>query len=431
MTDKDRKPSTGLAPRRAALRLLQAVLAEGQMLSDAMPGLDALVPADRARAQRLALTVLRNLGRADAVLSPHLAKPPPLKARNVLRLAVVEHFHDHVPVHAAVDTGVRLMRADRKTGRLAKLANAVLRRAVETGAGPWAEAGPERLPGWLRKPLVTAWGKPAVLSIEAAHEAGAPLDLTLKPAAETDALAKALGAARLATGSLRRAAGGQVSEWPGYAEGRWWIQDAAAAIPARCLGAVAGQAVLDLCAAPGGKTMQLAAAGARVTALDISGPRMERVAENLARTGLAAETVVADALDWAPADAPDAILLDAPCTATGTIRRHPDLPHVRKPRDIAALTDLQARLLDRAAGWLAPGGRLVYCTCSLLPAEGEDQIAAALARHPALEQRPLDPSALGLPAEAAAPGGALRLRPDFWAEQGGMDGFYIACLVQG
>jgi 16S rRNA (cytosine967-C5)-methyltransferase len=232
----------------------------------------------------------------------------------------------------------------------------------------------------------------------------------------------------LPNGSIRLAHSGQISALPGYASGDWWVQDAAASMAARLLNAQPGEAVLDLCAAPGGKTMQLADAGARVTALDISAPRLERLRENLARTGLQAEVVVADALEWAPATTYDAILLDAPCSATGTIRRHPDLPHVKDGSDLPALISLQAALMDRALGWLKPGGRLVFCTCSLLPEEGEHQLTAALSRHPGLSV--LRPDLPGIAPEWITPAGGLRLRPDHWADLGGMDGFFMVCLTQ-
>jgi 16S rRNA (cytosine967-C5)-methyltransferase len=271
--------------------------------------------------------------------------------------------------------------------------------------------------------LVHAYGRDVVTAIEAVQATAPPMDLTLRAGAE------APEGEVLSTGSLRLADRGQVSTLLGYEAGGWWVQDAAAALAAPLLGDVKGLRVLDLCAAPGGKTMQLAAMGAEVTALDISAPRMARVAENLARTGLAAQCVVADALQWVP-DAPfDAILLDAPCSATGTIRRHPDLPFVKDGSEIAGLVDLQAQLLDRALGWLRPGGRLVYCTCSLLPEEGEGQLAAALARHPGL--RVVAPALPGLDPAWITEQGGLRLRPDYWADKGGMDGFFMACLQPG
>jgi 16S rRNA (cytosine967-C5)-methyltransferase len=259
-----------------------------------------------------------------------------------------------------------------------------------------------------------------VTAIEAVQAGEPPLDLTLRPGFP------APEGETLPTGSLRLTGAGQVSALPGYAEGGWWVQDAAAALPARLLDAQPGERVLDLCAAPGGKTLQLAAAGAKVTALDISETRMTRLRANLTRTGLMAELVVADALAWEPAGAFDAILLDAPCSATGTIRRHPDLPFIKDGSDLAGLVALQARLLDRALGWLKPGGRLVFATCSLLPEEGEAQLAGALARHPGLvvEQAQLP----GVPAAWWTAEGGLRLRPDNWADRGGMDGFFMARL---
>ncbi len=236
------------------------------------------------------------------------------------------------------------------------------------------------------------------------------------------------GALHLPTGSLRLRDAGQISALPGYDAGLWWVQDAAAALPVRLLGDVAGKRVLDLCAAPGGKTLQLAAAGAEVVALDISEARLGRLRENLTRTGLSAEIVVGDAL--AHEGSYDAILLDAPCTATGTIRRHPELPFIKTGAETEALTRLQMQLLDHALTLLAPGGRLVFCTCSLLPVEGELQVRAALKRHEGLRVIPADPVALGGEAHWASPEGGLRLRPDFWPELGGLDGFYMACLTR-
>ncbi|MCB1372842.1 MAG: RsmB/NOP family class I SAM-dependent RNA methyltransferase, partial [Rhodobacteraceae bacterium] len=283
-------------------------------------------------------------------------------------------------------------------------------------------------PGWLGEALAAEYGEAAGAAILRAHRAEPPLDLTLKPGEAPGPWAEALGAELLPTGSLRLARPGQVSRLPGYDAGAWWVQDAAAGLPVRLLGEVAGRAALDLCAAPGGKTLQLAAAGARVTALDLSPLRMARVAENLARCGLAAETVVADARAWRPERRFEAVLVDAPCSATGTIRRHPDLPFLRKRRDLAPLLALQAALLARAWDWLAPGGRLVFCTCSLLPAEGEAQLAAFRAAHPEAEPIPPAPGSPGIAPEWIDAQGGLRLRPDFWPERGGMDGFYAACL---
>jgi len=387
-----------------------------------MAGLDA---AERARAQRLALATLRHLGRADAVLSPLLRKRPPPVVRALLRLATVEMLEEGAAPHGAVNEAVALAREGARTAHFSGLVNAVLRKVAELPREDWASLPPQHLPGWLRGRLDSAWGRAAVTAIEAAHAAGAPLDLTLREG-DAAALAAGLGGEALPTGSVRLRGPVQVSALPGYDAGAWWVQDAAAALPARLLGARPGERVLDLCAAPGGKTMQLAAAGADVTALDLSAARMARVEENLARTGLVARLVVADALDWAP-DAPfDAILLDAPCSATGTIRRHPDLPFAKDAAAIKPLFALQAQLIDRAVAMLRPGGRLVFCTCSLLPEEGEAQARAAPGRHPDL--RIAAPEAGWIePAWRSAEGG-LRLRPDFWAERGGIDGFYMACF---
>lgn len=414
--------------RRAAVALLNGVLGEGRMLSDllAQPAgpLAPLEPGQKARAQRLALSVLRHLEPADRLLATHLRKAPPIEVMNVLRLATVEMMVDAVAPHGAVNTAVDLLRAGKRTNHQAGLANAVLRKVAEAGA-EWAKLPPQRMPKWLRKPLVDLWGRDVVSAIEAVQAAGAPLDLTLRDPSEAAIWAERLEAEVLPTGSLRRRSLGQVSELPGYAKGAWWVQDAAAALPVQMLDPQPGERVLDLCAAPGGKTLQLAAAGARVTAVDLSGPRMQRVAANLARCGLAADLVVADALHWA-AEPFDAVLLDAPCSASGTIRRHPDLPFIKDGSEVAGLVELQAALIDRALGLLKPGGRLVYCTCSLLPEEGEGQVASAIARHPGLVVE--DVALPGVAVEWRATGGGLRLRPDHWAERGGVDGFFLARL---
>ncbi len=414
----------GLAPRRAAHALLNRVTGEGRLLPELLPrALEHLPPEERARAQRLTLETLRWMDRADRLLGPHLKRRPAPAVLNVLRLGVVEMAALGGAPHAVVDACVRLTRETRKTEPAAGLVNAVLRRV---DLPKWDTLPLPRLPRWLRAPLIEAWGKAAVAAMEAVHAAGAPLDLTPRDG-DAAALAARLGGAGLPTGSVRLAGAGQVTALEGYEAGDWWVQDAAAALPARVLAARPGERVLDLCAAPGGKTLQLAAAGADVTALDISEARLERLAENLARCRLSAQVVAADALEWDGAGGFDAVLLDAPCSATGTIRRHPDLPQAKDGSDFMALFALQEALIARALALLAPGGRLVFCTCSLLPDEGEAQVEAALERHPDL--RP-DPDALALPGVDPAwrDGTGLRLRPDFWAETGGMDGFYIASL---
>ena len=310
------------------------------------------------------------------------------------------------------------------------MVNAVLRRAAETPQETWSKLSPEELPGWLRGRLMSAWGKAATIAMEAAHARGTPLDITSKNG-NADDLAARLGGEVLPTGSVRLPAAGQVSELPGFAEGDWWVQDAAAALPARVLAPKSGERILDLCAAPGGKTLQLASAGADVTALDLSEARMARLRENLDRCGLAAQTVVADALDWDGAAEFDAVLLDAPCSATGTIRRHPDLPHVRDASDIKALVTLQSTLLDRALNYIKPSGRIVFATCSLLPDEGERQVSAALKRHPGIVADVTALNIAGIESGWITEENGLRLRPDYWPDRGGMDGFFVACLRLG
>ena len=415
----------GLAARAAAVGLLGAVLDGGVMLSDVLAdpkgALAGLGPSDRARAQRLATVTLRHIEQADGVLSPHLRKAPLDLVMNALRLAVVEIVVLGGAGHGVVNAAVEIVRHGNRTGHMTGLVNAVLRKVAAVEA-PFAKLPPQRLPMWLRKPLVARFGREVVTAIEAVQAQTPPLDLTCKPGGRVDIA----GAVVLPTGSVRLVDAGQISALPGYGAGDWWVQDAGAALAVPLLGVKPGQRVLDLCAAPGGKTMQLAALGADVTALDISGPRMAVVAENLARTGLSAKLVVADALVWDSAGGFDAILLDAPCSATGTIRRHPDLPFVKNGSELPVLMDLQSALFDRALALLKPGGRLVYCTCSLLAEEGEDQLAAALLRHPGLKV--IAPQMTGIDPAWITPDGALRLRPDYWSNIGGMDGFFMVCV---
>ena len=408
----------GVAARAVAVEILTGILGEGRMLEDVADL--GLPPADRARALRLASSVLRMLEPVDKVLDRQLRKSPPLAVRNVLRLAVIERALGS-PAHGVVNAAVEIVRGAKRTAHLSGLVNAVLRALPE--ADVLAGLPAQKLPRWLRQPLVHGWGREVVTAIEGVQAGEPPLDLTLRagfPAPEGELLP---------TGSLRLIAPGQVSTLPGYAEGGWWVQDAAAAMPARMLGAGPGERVLDLCAAPGGKTLQLASAGAKVTALDISGPRMARLEANLKRTGLQADCVVADALQWQPEAPFDAILLDAPCSATGTIRRHPDLPFVKDGSEVAGLAALQSALIDRALGWLKPGGRLVFATCSLLAEEGEAQLVAALSRHPGLMVE--RPTLAGIDEGWWTPEGGLRLRPDYWADRGGMDGFFMARIRKG
>ena len=419
---------TGVQARRSAVYILDQVLGEGRLMAEILGegALDRLDPADRARAQRLATETLRSLERADRVLKPHLQKTPPLTVHNVLRVGAME-LCTGAAAHGVVNAMVQLVSRHKRYAKLKGLTNAVLRKVADKGPDAWATLRPPRLPKWLRSPLADAWGAEAVGAMEIAQFAGAPLDLTARDG-DAVTLAARLGGSVLPTGSVRVRDAGQVSAMDGYSTGDWWVQDAAAAIPARILAPANGAHVLDLCAAPGGKTMQLASMGADVTAVDISKSRMARVQENLDRVRLKAKIVIADALTLAGQY--DAILLDAPCSATGTMRRHPDLPHAKDGSEFGGLIDLQARILDHAWTLLKPGGRMVFCTCSLLPDEGEVQIEEALERH---KDMSVDRDALALngidPAWITSEGG-LRLRPDFWPDLGGMDGFYIAALAK-
>lgn len=401
--------------RGMAVALLNAVLDDGRLLSQALEDLPQAAPAQRARAQRLALAVLRHLEPADRLLAPHLRKAPPMAVRNILRLAVVEMAALGAPAHGAVSSAVDLARSGSRTRHLAGLVNAVLRRIAPAS---FDGLPPQRMPMWLRQPLVHLWGREVVSAIESVQAQVPPLDLTARPGATAPG-------EPLPTGSFRLAEAGQVSALPGYAQGCWWVQDAAAALAVRLLDPQPGERVADLCAAPGGKTLQLAAAGAQVTAVDASAARLARLHDNLTRCGLQAEVVVADLLDW-QAGPFDAVLLDAPCSATGTIRRHPDLPFVKDAGDLAGLVALQSAMIDRALALLRPGGRMVFCTCSVLPEEGEHQLAALLARHPGVTVE--RPAIAGIEPGWITDDGGLRLRPDLWADRGGMDGFFMVRL---
>jgi 16S rRNA (cytosine967-C5)-methyltransferase len=419
-------PDTSLAPRAGALALILAVTADARSLSEVLANpprpFATLPPEGQARAQRLAVACFRHYGRADHLLRAPLRKTPPDTVLWALRLAVVEMAALGAPAHGVINDTVAMLNG--MVPKFAGLANAVLRRVAEGLPASWHAAPPQRLPGWLRGALQNAYGNPVTMAIESAQEHLPPLDLSLRGPCPDG-----LTGTALPTGSLRVAAGLQLSTLPGFADGAFWVQDTASALPARWL---AGHArVLDLCAAPGGKTMQLAAMGAQVTALDLSDKRLGRLRANLDRTGLQADIICADALNWEPEQPFDAVLLDAPCSASGTIRRHPELPLVKSRDGLRDLRALQAQLLDRvldpASGLLRKGGEVVYCTCSLLPAEGEEQIAAALARHPnaRLVHRPI----AGVPAEWQAPEGPIRTRPDYWPDLGGLDGFYMALMA--
>jgi 16S rRNA (cytosine967-C5)-methyltransferase len=405
--------------REAAFELLTSVLDRRRPLDEALDALPALAPRDRAAAHRLAAAVLRRLGTLDAVLEPFLRKEPPEPVRHVLRLGAAGLLLLATPGHAAVATAVALARA-RGLTPFAGLINAVLRRVGEAGAATLAELDAPRLdtPGWLW----ASWGEHA-RQIAVAHQHEAPLDVTPR-AGRVPA-----GGVLLPTGSVRFPPGTRVADIPGFERGECWVQDAAAALPARLLAVRAGERVADLCAAPGGKTAQLAAAGAAVVAIERDPARLARLQENLRRWQLDAACVQADATDWHPPQRFDAVLLDAPCSATGTIRRHPDVARIKRPRDVRALAETQDRLLRAAADLLRPDGRLVYSVCSLQPEEGVARVAAVLTLG-GLRHDPFTPAELSDLPEALTPEGFLRTLPCMWALQGGMDGFFAARLIK-
>ena len=414
----------GLPAREAALILIDAALSRRGGLDEAATAgaFRQLEPRERAFARALAMAVLRHLGPIDRALAARLQRTPPDRVMHLLRLGAAQAFHLEVPAFAAVATSVELAGAHKASRPFKGLVNAVLRGLLRDG-----EPAPDPTllaPPWLYARWVAAFGEAVARQIAAQIALEPATDLSLKPSADAAALAQALEAEALPGGSLRLRRKGDVAAWPGFEDGTWWVQDAAAAVPARLLDVKAGDQVLDLCAAPGGKTLQLAAAGAQVVALDRSAARLKRLEENLVRTGLSAETVVADAAAWDDPRTFDAILLDAPCSATGTFRRHPDVLWAARPGDVASLASVQARILDSAAGRLKPGGRLVYCVCSLEPEEGEAQVEAFLARRPDMALEPIAPGEGGAPEASLTARGTLRLLPH--QREGGQDGFFAA-----
>jgi len=425
---RDEAADIGVEARAAAGVLLNAAL-EGR------GGLDAalsfrevanLPGPDRAFARAVAMAALRRLGEIDQILDRRLQKAPPAPVRTILRVALAQTLVLETPAFAAVSTAVKLAERDPKTRPYKNLVNAVLRGVGRDGPG--LTTAESNLPDWIAARWRATWGDNALTGLALAAREEPPTDLSVKPGVDPAAVAEALDGEVLPGGTVRTGRRGDIATWPGFEDGAWWVQDAAAAVPVRLLDPKPGEAVADLCAAPGGKTLQLAAAGAGVVALDRSDKRLNRLRQNLERTGLEAEIVVTPAEDWEDPRSFDAVLLDAPCTATGTFRRNPEVLRATRPADVAKLADVQHRLLDAAAGRVKPGGRLVYCVCSLEREEGETQIIAFLRRNPAFRTAPADPAALGAPDEALTPEGWLRILPSMWAEKGGLDGFFVARL---
>jgi 16S rRNA (cytosine967-C5)-methyltransferase len=403
------------------------------MLEELAPA-EAVDARDAALARAVATVTFRRFGTIRHALAERLDNGLPKDQRLLALLAVgaAQVLFLDVPDHAAVDTAVRIAREDRSLRHASGLVNAVLRRLVRERDEILANEDPWRdTPDWLRTRWIAHYGPERAAALAAAHREPAAVDLTVK--GEPEAWAERLGGLLLPTGSVRLRERTPIRDLPGFEEGAWWVQDAAAALPARLLSAKAGERVVDLCAAPGGKTAQLAAAGARMLAVDRSAKRLKRLEENLARLGLAAEVRVADAtkLDEEPFDG---VLLDAPCSATGTIRRHPDVAWTKTEADLAKLADLQRRLLESAARLVKPGGRLVYCTCSLEPEEGEGQAERFLAAHPAFRAEPIQPDEVGGLADLITASGQLRTLPSHLAPvegaRGGLDGFFAARFVR-
>lgn len=438
-----RDAQVGLPARRAAAEVLAAVLQKKQPLDDILGRslergfMFDLPTRDRALVRAIVATSLRRKGQLDHVLTTFIERGMPEKAGTlypILLSAAAQLIFLQTPPHAAIDLAVTLAQYDPRAKRYAKLVNAVLRRVANDGARIAATLDATRIntPDWLRTRWVKYWGEARAHEIAAAHLIEPPLDLTVKR--DPEHWAEQLNGRVLPGGSVRLLPKGRIDALPGFAEGEWWVQDVAASLPARLLGEVAGKRVADLCAAPGGKTAQLALAGSKVTAVDTSKTRLGLAAENLARLGLQADLVQADAAAWQPVESFDAVLLDAPCSSTGTIRRHPDIPYTKSEKDIVALAELQGRLLDNAAKLVKPGGRLVYSTCSLEPEEGEAQIAAFLMRHDNFRAEPVHESELFGQTDWIEPSGAmrtfpyeLRLETPEWS---GMDGFFATRLTR-
>lgn len=431
----------GLALRHVALDLAIAVMNEKQPLDDCLqhifradsPG-GKLDHRDRAYVRKLVATLLRYRGSIDSVISKFVQTDLPEKgsAKMILRLGVCQILYMRTPAHAAVDLTLHL--ADqRKAGGLKGLMNAVLRKISKNKESLITELDQQKLlntPDWLLARWQKIYGPEVTSAIVSQHVADPPIDLTVK--ADPEKWAEKFKGQLLASGTVRCQPQGPLTEWEGYEQGDWWAQDVSAAIPATLFGNLSGLTVYDLCAAPGGKTAQLCQQGAQVTAIDKSAARLSILHQNLTRLNLEADVVHADILTWRPAKKADAILLDAPCSATGTARRHPDMPWHKKESDIKTLASLQFKLLTRCLSMIKPGGLIIYCTCSLEPEEGEEQIDHFLKEFRGQIKRvPIRAQEIDLPDGAILPSGDLRLLPHFGNDQGGMDGFFISRLSYG
>ncbi|PCJ99107.1 MAG: MFS transporter [Zetaproteobacteria bacterium] len=428
-----------LHPRRVALNMLGNVLDRRNALDITLDNSDdfaALPQQQRAFTRMLLTTTLRRLGQIDDLITFAQNRPGDLRTpavRNILRLGVTQLFFMVVPDHASVDTSVRLIE-EMGMGRQKAFVNAILRKLSREGAAriEHQDAGRLNTPEWLLKIWIEDYGMSGAAQIAEANMNEAPLDITVKSPDDRPYWGNALQASELSTGTLRRIIGGNIREMEGFDDGKWWIQDAAAAIPATLFGDIAGQDVIDFCAAPGGKTLQLAAMGANVTAIDRSAKRLKRLKENLVRMDLQdrVKIEVSDAAAWKTTETPQRILLDAPCSATGTIRRHPDTGYLKSLKDITGLMSIQERLLAHAGEMLGVGGLLIYCTCSLQKDEGEHQVEKFLKQNPNFERIAITPQEIGNYDELINEQGDLRILPYSLAPQGGMDGFFISRLTR-
>lgn len=435
--------SPGFEARQLAVTVIHDVMVRGRSFDASLGNAYAsqtgqhLESRDKALARLIAVTVLRRHGELAAVLNTFLGKPlseDKGKVWPVLLAGAAQLLILDIQPHAAISLSVDIARSDPTSERFAKLVNAILRRVSETGAEILANStdAARNFPDWLMQSWQTVYGEEAARHMAQASLLEPALDLSV--VSKPEHWAELLDGRVLPSGTVRASVTGRIDQLPGFADGAWWVQDCAAAIPAKLFGDINEKRIADLCAAPGGKTLQLAARGAEVTSVDNSFNRLQRLKDNLARTKLQATAIATDVETWMPEQPFDGVLLDAPCTATGTIRRHPDILHLKRESDIAALANIQARLLQRAAGFVVPGGTLIYCTCSLQPEEGEQQIERFLERHGDFQRLPLQAGEAGIAAAWITPDGDLRTLPHLNAtdtpDHSGIDGFYAARLVR-
>ena len=431
-----RHAAGGRGARVAAAKGVQSVLEQKLPLDvalSAVPIYKDLSARDRAFARLISATALRRIAQINAAITPFIQREPSAYVKAVLATGAAQLLYLDTPVHAAVGESVAILKRarERSDANAAGMVNAVLRRVSEQGKALASKVSVEKnLPLWLQESWREAYGQDALEAIAAQLMKSPPLDLSVK--SDPAHWAEQVEGEALPTGTVRKPQIGNIVGIPGFSEGAWWVQDVSAALPVHILGDLSGKKALDMCAAPGGKTLQLAAAGAEVTALDRSAQRLEKVKDNLERTGLSAKTVAVDAAKWRGLRDHDfdVVLLDAPCSATGTLRRRPDVAFTKSPKDVASLVQVQDRLLLAAARQVKAGGTLLYCTCSLQTEEGEDRVLSFLKARTDFRLNPILTASIGNIKESLTPEGFLRVLPHYLSEQGGMDGFFIAQLIR-